>query len=273
MYACIIKTFCVFFDSGLSSNAQCLGNVPISLPIDTTTLNKMVYTADEQCKFIFGPNATFCPTQTLTICSKLYCLPSLNASIQECVSTTNDAALDGTICDSGKVCMMGVCSQSNLAPVDSCPFGDAHIYPKLVDFNSKLANRISCADAFAIISANKGSIEVYCSQNNFKTYCCQSCKKYNALTCVDTYPTCSAYNLNYCAEGVWGDGRLFREVCPRTCQSCTGSLYCKNGTFICQNGAVCQNLTNAYQNGFKCICDARFTGELCETSIYLKKLQ
>jgi hypothetical protein len=48
--------------TGLSSNAQCLANVPTDVPVEVSAFsNRTLWTADEQCKFIFGPNATFCP--------------------------------------------------------------------------------------------------------------------------------------------------------------------------------------------------------------------
>jgi hypothetical protein len=99
-----------------------------------------------------------------------------------CTFTTEEAALDGTICGSGQMCVEGSCVASALVPAQTsslCPAGtdqDTFIYPQMVDFTSKLPNRISCAQAFDIVRANNGSVEVYCSQPNFNAYCCQSCK-------------------------------------------------------------------------------------------------
>jgi hypothetical protein len=85
--------------------------------------------------------------------------------------------MDGTICDSGMTCLRGVCVPDSLAPQGSCLYGDNYIVPSIID--PGLAGqqfKVNCVEAFRIIRALNRSIEAYCKDPFFKTYCCQSCK-------------------------------------------------------------------------------------------------
>ena len=65
---CSIRQFKAFILNaqlnGLSTQASlCLGNVPASSPLEQAALrssSKSVWTVDEQCKYIFGQNASYC---------------------------------------------------------------------------------------------------------------------------------------------------------------------------------------------------------------------
>lgn len=53
-------------------------------------------------------------------------------------------------------------------------------------------------------------------------------------------------------------------------------VYCKNETFYCKNGGTCFNLTGLSTNdylGFGCNCQTGFSGDLCEFSMSLTKIE
>ena len=47
--------------SALRTGLECLANVPTQLPTETTLVRKRIYSPTDQCKFIFGQNASYCP--------------------------------------------------------------------------------------------------------------------------------------------------------------------------------------------------------------------
>ena len=53
------------FLSGASTSAQCLLNTPTNLPVETSyvglTYPGQIWTANDQCKQIYGQNSSFCP--------------------------------------------------------------------------------------------------------------------------------------------------------------------------------------------------------------------
>jgi hypothetical protein len=80
---------------------------------------------------------------------------------------------------------------------------------------------------------------------------------------------CPTDPVLFCSGMTW-DRKAWTSVCPRTCGTCSGPLYCANSTFLCRNGGTCRNITssgltsNSYF-GFRCECGAKHTGALCET--------
>ncbi len=47
---------------------------------------------------------------------------------------------------------------------------------------------------------------------------------------------------------------------------------CENSTFLCKNGGQCENIESDGLIGFKCNCTSKYSGQLCEISIYNKKI-
>jgi hypothetical protein len=106
------------------------------------------------------------------MCTTLFCRK--NATQADCQTLPGGAA-EGTICGSGKACVNGVCTANKLAPINDCPFGDDLVSQEI--FNLKLPTpQQTCQDVFKIIVAANKSISGYCSSNNFRQACCQSCK-------------------------------------------------------------------------------------------------
>ncbi|XP_028678986.1 A disintegrin and metalloproteinase with thrombospondin motifs 17 [Erpetoichthys calabaricus] len=72
----------------------------------------MHYSADEQCKILFGTNATFCNNMEHLMCSGLWCLVEGDTSCK----TKLDPPLDGTECGADKWCRAGDCVSKTPIP-------------------------------------------------------------------------------------------------------------------------------------------------------------
>ncbi len=108
------------------------------------------------------------------ICTALFC--RLNDSTNTCTAFP-DGAVEGSICDSGKICLNKECTPSALAPVDSCPFGDDVMLEDLV-WTTFPTRTVSCENAFDLMTnVGKESVAYYCNMiSEFNSRCCQSCK-------------------------------------------------------------------------------------------------
>lgn len=99
---------CSYF-SGLNlrtytSSAKCLLNTPEknqSELFDAETVYPgQIYTPMDQCRMIYGNEATLCKAEIANICSRLSC--RANFSSTECIYSSYGSA-EGTPCGSGKV--------------------------------------------------------------------------------------------------------------------------------------------------------------------------
>jgi hypothetical protein len=121
---------------------------------------------------IYGPEASFCQYASKSMCTTLFCRRNSNET--NCQTLPGGSA-EGTICGSNKICMNGICTSSKLSPSNECPFGDDLVSQEI--FNLKLPQpQMTCQQVFDIILASNKSISGYCSTNNFRQACCQSCK-------------------------------------------------------------------------------------------------
>eukprot|EP00794_Sanderia_malayensis_P009892 gene9892-10905_t len=85
--------------------------------LSNSVLPGIMYNADQQCKFIYGPLASHCRTFKITgaktdMCKSLWCQ---REGDDECV-TKLDPAAKGTPCAPGKWCMYGQCISNNTIP-------------------------------------------------------------------------------------------------------------------------------------------------------------
>ncbi|RNA43461.1 PIN2 TERF1-interacting telomerase inhibitor 1, partial [Brachionus plicatilis] len=106
-------------------DVQCLTEADDYLKSKTVNFTKNsrlgnFWELDEQCKAIFGMNASFCKDFGNDLCLNLYC--RVNKSAEYCSS--HGGALQGSICDSGKICVHSECVPDKKAINDDCPFGD-----------------------------------------------------------------------------------------------------------------------------------------------------
>ena len=90
-----------FFNNFLSVAATCLLNTPASTSFENVTKPGQWWTADDQCKMIYGSSASFCVSQSNLVCSALPCRTTNTDNT--CVYTYGYAAADGTTCSSGNV--------------------------------------------------------------------------------------------------------------------------------------------------------------------------
>jgi hypothetical protein len=150
--------------------------MPSDLPVESIHLAKGIWQPDEHCKLANGNRSTFCPEYSSSICGgQIYC--SNTSSLSSLCSVLNLSTVEGTICGSGKLCKNGECTPSSLIDDSSpCPFGDTSLLPNIIDPLTPLIERITCSQALSLITSLNRSVEAYCSDSYFSTYCCQTCQ-------------------------------------------------------------------------------------------------
>jgi len=74
-----------------------------------------------------------------------------------------------------KICKQGVCVNSDLASVSACPFGDGIVSQNFFD-SQVPATQMTCAAFITWALTRQYSIEAFCSNTNFASTCCQSCR-------------------------------------------------------------------------------------------------
>lgn len=266
--------------SNVAFKGICLKNVPEQIPTEATQTEYhypgQIWTADDQCKLVYGLNASFCRDKVDHVCGNLYC--RISNMENRCIAI--GAAAEGTSCGEARICLQEVCTSSNMmgfqskadltymqknSPNEQCQFGDDIVTQDLVGVQLKMA-QMSCQAFLNFVFDQNQPPNLYCSEEKFAKSCCQTCKKYNALTCVDKYFDCERHKKT-CDTGFL-KGIPLAKVCQKTCQSCEneGPLYCSAKLNLCQNGAICSNQTVSSNSlfGFKCICAAGYSGEFCE---------
>lgn len=128
---------------------------------------------------------------------------------------------------------------------------------------------MTCQDFLKYIISINQVPNYFCQANVLGSTCCQSCIKYNAMKCVDSYYDCPKYKSGCKTFTI--NGQPLSSLCQRTCGTCTDTaLTC--AASLCQNGANCQSLTSStdstnsnYYSAFTCNCAPGFSGELCQT--------
>ena len=113
------------------------------------------------------------------MCQNLQCRKSPDDT--SCYFTYGVSAVDGTTCDSGKVCSLGNCVASSVAPVSSCPFGDDVIQ----SWQTSLPNNalyMTCQDFLKYIISINQVPNYFCQANVLGSTCCQSCISKNLVS-------------------------------------------------------------------------------------------
>jgi hypothetical protein len=74
----------------------------------------------------------------------------------------------------------GICTNSPLAPVSDCPFGDDIVVDRQVIGNLQLpAIQMKCQEVLDYIASRNQSLVSYCNEGLFQRTCCQTCKSIN----------------------------------------------------------------------------------------------
>ncbi len=92
------------------------------------------------------------------------------------------------------MCIKSVCTNSSLAPIGTCLYGDDIVTPG----NSGISlpsDFMTCQDALNYLVTIRKSPNYFCG-TSLKQICCNTCKKYNAMPCFDQYFDCPKYNGN-----------------------------------------------------------------------------
>ncbi|XP_041367022.1 uncharacterized protein LOC121381741 [Gigantopelta aegis] len=158
-------------------------NVPLALD-----LPGQIYSPDDQCKRIRGPESKLCQGLTLKngvngICYYMYC------RIPEQPTCSKYDAARGATCGDNKWCINGMCVYSPDAPSidETCPFG---YEPGIVIHNKTCENLVT-------------SEPRYCYDKIIHFFCCKSCGLQNTGvpdTCSDHVTV--TFNRRSCSEVV-----------------------------------------------------------------------
>ncbi|XP_070198946.1 A disintegrin and metalloproteinase with thrombospondin motifs 6-like isoform X1 [Littorina saxatilis] len=143
---------------------QCLDTAlpQFNVPNVQGVMPGQLYTADQQCQHIYGPQSRYCHGGNFGnldgICTSMFCLVPGNRRRIFCVEYH---AAHGTTCANGKWCEEGACVANANAPnipQGNCPFGD----------QLTLVNRRRCPQAVAARPA-------LCYNQRVRTICCATC--------------------------------------------------------------------------------------------------
>ena len=98
------------------------------------------------------------------------------------------------------MCIEGVCTTNPVVPQSTCPFGDDIVVSKVTIYtlNDLPSTQMTCEAAFDYGVASLQ--QVFCSDTNFKSNCCQFCKSKNnflSFLVLKFFFSCYLYrNLN-----------------------------------------------------------------------------
>ncbi len=119
------------------------------------------------------------------------------------------------------MCVSGICTTSAAVAVSSCPFGDDLILDRINFATSASLPQVqmTCEDAWNFGATYDNN---FCSDSNFKSVCCNYCKRYDTVTCTDIL-SCSGYS-SFCNTGATlttnGISYNINVACARTCKAC-----------------------------------------------------
>ncbi|CAF0917232.1 unnamed protein product [Brachionus calyciflorus] len=255
---CSITAFKNFIltDYFTSSNFECLAETEKKSDKNKTLSSRDpnlgdFWTPDEQCKIMFGKNASFCQDLSGDICLNLYCRQ--DATSDYC--TSMGGALQGTVCESGKVCVHSECIKEKKAKIGECLYGDDSVV-RYYGTNEPL----TCEKYLEKSLSESGFTRNECIYNWWiQNKCCETCKIFSKMNCFDLYSNCHQLK-QYCIL----DGTI-KLGCPKTCGLCSTKITCEeNGSTLCQNGGTCKNITTDNVKAFKCDCKKGFSGLYCE---------
>ncbi|KAI8747901.1 ADAM family mig-17 [Biomphalaria glabrata] len=208
---------------------------------------------DQQCQQLYGKTSHYCRSvsgyTSLDICHAMFCLDPLNPKI-----CYHEAALTGTSCGDGKICINGHCVVDPFAPQadEKCLFGDTpdNTCPSLVqDFKGNCYRSVNyelCCDSCNNVSRpirgceygdkNPACKPYYCTSHGQE--CCGTCNYGIPFTRTTSTtrttpkrlatPAIPLLMMTSVKECVLGDPDLRPELCtsPTICQ--TQPLQCCN---------------------------------------------
>jgi hypothetical protein len=203
-----IKELLLTNNTHVSGEAQCLFKLPVeNLLLENQvngTLPGQLWSADEQCKMIYGKTATFCHELSGQMCTSLAC--RISDTVEQCTFINGIGAAIGTTCEYGKICLGSVCTTDSRAPMPAhqdtkCIFGD-DIITNTISVNLlglQLPHaQMTCENLLSYATNEKNLFApALCLNQYFRVQCCQTCKKYDVLKCFDLQPNCPSFQ-NLC---------------------------------------------------------------------------
>jgi hypothetical protein len=129
------------------------------------------WTANDQCKQIWGNESTFCLEYKGNMCETLFC----RKNSTEISCTGLFSATDGTTCDSGKMCLNKKCTQHEQAQVGDCVIGESIVTPSTFSLKTGQV-QMSCENFFKWSVNNNSTTTPKYFCDNYQHICCSSCK-------------------------------------------------------------------------------------------------
>lgn len=115
------------------------------------------------------------------MCESLYCR---NSDSEPCVKA-NDGVQDGSTCGSGKICSQKTCTENPKAKVGECLFGDDLVSQEAIGMNLPLP-KMQCKQVLQHVEKIGHAPTAYCTNSNFRTICCETCKSKFCYTKIKT---------------------------------------------------------------------------------------
>lgn len=107
------------------------------------------------------------------MCTALYC----GIETELGFSLSQSAAIEGTTCDTGKICIKKQCTNSHIANNKTCPFNDQLISQNFIS-SFKLPNFTMDCDSYLAFYYTKFKVNIGlgCTDSIIKDKCCSACQ-------------------------------------------------------------------------------------------------
>lgn len=105
------------------------------------------------------------------MCESLYCRDS---DSEPCVKAS-DGIRDGSICASGKICLQKSCIENDQGKVGECLLGDDIVTQESIGMNLP-SPKMQCKQVLKHIEKMGQASTAYCTNSNFRSICCDTCK-------------------------------------------------------------------------------------------------
>lgn len=200
---------------------------PLKRDLKETIFPGEIYSLAKQCERLF-PDKTSYKIEQKENCSIIIC------SSKSTISWNYIPLLDGTPCDTDKICYQGNCiPSSHINPRALEPGRKSRDYRKLMQnlcpYSSSSQNSLTNCKILNVTGYQAYGI---CQKDFYSTACCEECLLYKTLDCFYDY-------------------RGGKHVCKnKTCESVSNP---------CKNGGSCVD----YNNSIKCLCKHGYSGPLC----------
>ncbi|XP_067655589.1 A disintegrin and metalloproteinase with thrombospondin motifs 19-like [Haliotis asinina] len=216
--SCSMEQMANFFENKLKQGRRScvLNHTLTSVPTVNSPAPGQLFSPDQQCKHIAGPQSYYCKgtpfSNVSDICTSMFCY--LNTVDGNQIRCNEHHGADGTSCGNKKWCEQGRCVQSEDAPVkvDDCVFGDE----TGVTVNGKPCREAVMETPYA------------CYRSDIQQRCCGSCGAIltSSPGCKygDKLPGCVTRDCN----SIIPNGNIYDNDCCGTCNFSVSTWQCRD---------------------------------------------